>query len=166
MSTILGVPTPTELIADKQGFEWVRARVLVREGCWLWSGAHDRTGYAKVTAKIGDHVLSSGAHRLVYHFAVGPIPDGLDLDHLCRNRGCVRPDHLEPVSHAENVQRGRDHMQGENLHPLHLRRRELGLSVREVADQLDSYPATIIRWERGQNRPSPANLARWQAALS
>lgn len=46
------------------------------------------------------------AHRLVYELLVGPIPDGLQLDHLCRNRGCVRPDHLEPVTRRTNILRG------------------------------------------------------------
>lgn len=50
---------------------------------------------------------STSAHRLVYTLLVGPIPAGLELDHTCGNRRCVRPDHLEPVTHAENVRRGR-----------------------------------------------------------
>lgn len=45
------------------------------------------------------------AHRWSYEFHVGPIPEGLDLDHLCRNRGCVNPDHLEPVTREENIRR-------------------------------------------------------------
>lgn len=47
------------------------------------------------------------AHRAVYEALVGPIPEGLELDHLCKNRLCVNPDHLEPVTHQENVKRGR-----------------------------------------------------------
>jgi hypothetical protein len=48
-----------------------------------------------------------GAHRFAYLEFVGPIPDGLVLDHLCRNKKCVNPDHLEPVTNAENLRRGR-----------------------------------------------------------
>ena len=51
----------------------------------------------------GKHFL---AHRMIYELLVGPIPDGLEIDHLCRNRGCVNPGHMEPVTHRENLMRG------------------------------------------------------------
>lgn len=66
-------------------------------GCWIWSGrVHQRYGQA-----------SHGrvAHRLVYEQRRGPIPEGMELDHTCRNTLCVNPDHLEPVTRAENVRR-------------------------------------------------------------
>lgn len=68
-------------------------------GCWLWLGSLDRGGYGK---------LASGAiaHRVVYEQHKGPIPEGRQLDHLCRQRSCVNPDHLEPVTRRENVIRG------------------------------------------------------------
>jgi hypothetical protein len=70
--------------------------------CWEWTSARTPSGYARVKRQGRD----SQAHRVAYEVHVGPIPDGLELDHLCRNRGCVRPDHLEPVTHAENMRRG------------------------------------------------------------
>jgi hypothetical protein len=70
-------------------------------GCWLWLG-HTNGGYGrlKITGK------SVYAHRAVYEQVVGPIPAGLDLDHKCRTRSCVNPDHLEPVTRQVNCQRG------------------------------------------------------------
>lgn len=70
-------------------------------GCWLWTAATTPTGYGQFRFHDG----SRAAHRLAYEQMVGPIPDGLELDHLCRVRNCVNPDHLEPVTHAENLRR-------------------------------------------------------------
>ena len=72
------------------------------DGCWIWNGAHNNYGYGRVY-KDG-RCLS--AHRVAYEIAEGPVPPGLDLDHLCRVRDCVNPAHLEPVSRKENLLRG------------------------------------------------------------
>lgn len=77
-------------------------KFTVGDGCWEWVGAHNTKGYGVVPKGAA----STMAHRVIYELVVGPIPAGLELDHLCRNRGCVRPCHLEPVTHAENVRRG------------------------------------------------------------
>lgn len=73
-------------------------------GCWLWLGA-TRGGYGRIKmgGRKGEFV---SAHRLSYELHVGPIPEGLQLDHLCRNRTCVNPHHLEPVTLQENLRRG------------------------------------------------------------
>jgi hypothetical protein len=70
--------------------------------CWTWKGSHSRNGYARI--KVSGRLLQ--AHRVMYEGLVGPIPDGLTIDHLCRNRGCVNPAHLEAVTHGVNVLRG------------------------------------------------------------
>jgi hypothetical protein len=69
--------------------------------CVKWAGALNSSGYG-VTRRAGRLVL---AHRAAYEEQHGPIPDGLELDHLCRVRSCVNPEHLEPVTHAENMRR-------------------------------------------------------------
>lgn len=70
--------------------------------CWIVTSAPNNSGYGR-TWKNGRRIL---AHRWAYEFIVGPIPDGLTIDHLCRNRRCVRPEHLEPVPKAVNTLRG------------------------------------------------------------
>ncbi len=70
--------------------------------CWEWLGMLNRTGYGRVNLR-GRMKL---AHRAAYELLVGPIPEGMQLDHLCRNHGCVNPDHLEPVTGRENFARG------------------------------------------------------------
>jgi hypothetical protein len=70
--------------------------------CWEWTATLYVNGYGMASA--GGR--SVRAHRLAWEHLVGPIADGLVIDHLCRNRRCVNPDHLEPVTHRENVLRG------------------------------------------------------------
>lgn len=69
--------------------------------CWEWGGSHDRKGYGWFKA---DQRMKR-AHRVAWELLVGPIPDDLVLDHLCINPPCVNPDHLEPVTGAENTRR-------------------------------------------------------------
>ncbi len=72
------------------------------DGCWEWIGAKQPSGYGRIgSGGDGGKVLM--AHRVAYEFMVGPIPPGLQIDHLCRNKSCVNPAHLEAVTHRENM---------------------------------------------------------------
>ncbi|MCG7285380.1 HNH endonuclease [Cellulomonas sp. ACRRI] len=71
--------------------------------CWLWTGYITNYGYGAFAPKRG---VTKRAHRVAWEATNGPIPDGLVLDHVCRVRHCVRPDHLEPVTDGENTRRG------------------------------------------------------------
>lgn len=81
------------------------AKYQVQEdGCWRWTDALRPDGYG--TLMLGTDLGTMLAHRVSYLLQVGPIPAGHELDHLCRNRACVNPKHLEPVLHRENGVRG------------------------------------------------------------
>lgn len=95
------MPTLTERIA---------AKVRVDDsGCWVWTAALDRDGYGRVWT--GER--RTFAHRASYEAHVGSIPDGLQLDHLCRNRACCNPEHLEPVTAQVNQHRS-ESVSGQN----------------------------------------------------
>lgn len=78
------------------------SKVEKTKGCWFWNGGLNDDGYGIFANSCG----SQFAHRFVYEKLVGPVPKGKEIDHLCRVRRCVRPSHLEPVTHAENIARG------------------------------------------------------------
>lgn len=75
------------------------------EGCWSWTGYRNALGYG-VGGKGPGKAYSKYAHVRSYQMLVGEVPDGMELDHLCRNPSCVNPAHLDPVTHQENVRRG------------------------------------------------------------
>lgn len=82
---------------------WLALAKLLPDGrCWEWPGHLHRDGYGK----IYDGKRLRMAHRVVYEWLVGPVPDGLVLDHLCRTRHCVNPKHLEVVTDRTNILRG------------------------------------------------------------
>jgi hypothetical protein len=81
---------------------WAKVERRAADECWPWRGAGNGHGYGHVLRER----RTVPAHRVAYELVVGPIPTGLTLDHLCRNRLCVNPAHLEPVTHRVNTLRG------------------------------------------------------------
>lgn len=81
--------------------ERFEAKTQRTDTCWLWSGRL-KDGYGQLSV----NGRTTGAHRFAYERFVGPIPEGLVIDHLCRVRNCVNPGHMEPVTLAENIRRG------------------------------------------------------------
>ncbi len=75
------------------------------EECWPWGGAKNNQGYGTVS----EAGRPTGVHRLVYEIAVGPIPEGHYIDHLCENKACANPSHMEPVLPSVNILRGSLH---------------------------------------------------------
>lgn len=73
------------------------ARIVLDRGCWTWVGYIESTGYGRLGKEY--------AHRVSFRTFNGPIPDGLEVDHTCFNRRCVRPGHLEAVTKSENNRR-------------------------------------------------------------
>ena len=85
---------------------WERVEKVALTGCWVWRGTIARTRYGVWSYWKDGKTHTTYAHRFAYELTVGPIPEGLVLDHLCLNRTCCNPEHLDPVTQAENYRRG------------------------------------------------------------
>lgn len=92
-------PKSTRSITDRF---WEKVDRRGPDECWQWLARKDRDGYGR----FRDGPLMVKAHRFAYEQMVGPIPDGLQIDHLCRNRPCVNTRHLEAVTQRVNILRG------------------------------------------------------------
>lgn len=85
---------------------WAKVTIAGSNECWIWNGAKCRLGYGRIW--VGDAFgkpRCRGAHEIAWESKYGPVPNGKELDHLCRNSSCVNPAHLEPVTHRENLLR-------------------------------------------------------------
>lgn len=105
------VQLPIELNEKAERRFWAKVRLpITAGGCMLWMpGSRDGNGYGQFY--VGQHPVTNRkwlakAHRVAYSLRYGPIPDGLEIDHSCGMRTCVRPDHLEAVTPKENQSRG------------------------------------------------------------
>lgn len=122
------------------------AKVEKTETCWLWTGYRDRGGYGQFSVDGKQRK----PHRVAYEWTVGPIPEGLQLDHLCRVRHCVRPDHLEPVTCAENLRRGHGFV-GINSRKTHCKRGH-PLTPDNLVPRKDGNRACRICWRETGRR--------------
>jgi len=78
-------------------------KVEKTEGCWNWTGSKDRHGYGRLAGE-GKGASPKRSHRVSFELANGPIPNGMDIDHICHNPACVKPDHLRAATRKENME--------------------------------------------------------------
>jgi DNA-binding XRE family transcriptional regulator len=129
--------------------------------CWVWLRNINEKGYGKIGWK-------TRAHRAYYERFVGPIPEGMMLDHLCRIRACVNPDHLEPVTNGENVRRGLRHRTDLNdgrpplAQAIRRARIDMELTQREFARLIGCPIGSLGHWELGSSRPLPQYVPAMQ----
>jgi len=123
--------------------------------CWIWTGALNDRGYAKVYDPRRGY--SRGAHRVVWETLRGDVPVGYEVDHLCRQRACVRIDHLELVTHQENMRRGYAVTRGSIPEgvagEIKLLRLSRGLSQSDLAGLLGCSQPLVALWESGGAEP-------------
>lgn len=142
--------------------------------CWEWEGGTNLQGYGQVSAPGVKSAQSTGriipVHRLAYRLFKGPIPRGMEIDHLCRNRLCCNPSHLEAVTRTENIRRS----PRVSNPPRYLdfdsrllaKRLELGLSRDALAAMAGVSPWTIFNLERGfVTKPREGTAQRLSTAL-
>lgn len=94
-------PIPPERVA-----RYLARTIETPDGCLLWQGWINRSGYAEVTVLYRKTIL----HRLVYESRIGPIPEGADLHHRCGRRSCINPSHVEPIAHGGHAALHVDHL--------------------------------------------------------
>lgn len=113
-----------------------------RTPCWKWARYIQSNGYGKYCSRVNGRQVTRYAHRWMYERLRGPIPDGMVLDHLCRNRACVNPDHMDVVTQRTNCRRGeRAKYSREDIEKA--RKLALAMPVKEVARRLGIPMGTI-----------------------
>ncbi len=101
-SAIMAKPFPSDISDDVKARFWAKVDARSPDECWPWRSTHTEKGYARISWQRKNYF----AHRLAYELTHGPISADMVIDHICRNRGCVNPAHLEPVTIKQNTLRG------------------------------------------------------------
>lgn len=108
------MPHPTYVLNRAELARLQRLLDIQEDGCWNWKGLTTSNGYGKWSKGPGQRVRA--IHRITWeHYKNQEVPEGLQLDHICRNRLCCNPDHLEPVTPSENTMR-QDHYERRKTH--------------------------------------------------
>lgn len=133
---------------------WANVDMRATDACWSWLGSINSHGYGQFRLTGCRASRRENAHRVAYKLARGPIPDGLVLDHLCRNRACCNPAHLEAVSHAENILRGANTMKaycprGHEMTPENTRERR---GRRECRQCIRDKRSASKDWRSGKHK--------------
>lgn len=143
---------------------WSKCMPEPNSGCWLWIAGLSSNGYGQFSIER----TMRASHRVSYLSLVGSIPTGHEIDHLCRNRCCVNPNHLEAVTKAVNIQRGEacpPVRRGELHHHSHSSDEEVeqarvlhlaGWTGKEIAARFGVGRSTVSRWIRSLVRSAPA----------
>jgi DNA-binding XRE family transcriptional regulator len=124
--------------------------------CWLWQKTRNEKGYG-VMVRNREY---RAAHVVYYEQNVGPVPEGMEIDHRCRNRACVNPDHLEAVTHKENMVRGIVARHVPGVSELRDARVAARLSQDDVAAALSVTQPQVSAWELGR-AAAPAHVLPW-----
>lgn len=123
------------------------------DACWPWLASTTGVGYGQIYSGLGPGLMWL-AHRVAYTIEYGPIPAGLQLDHLCSNRACVNPAHLEAVTQQENLRRGNARLTPDQVAEIRIASR--AVSNRKLAAHYGVHHATIWRIRAGVGwKPAP-----------
>lgn len=142
-------------------------QVAKTDGCWFWRGGTNKQGYGQMAA-FSTNVL---AHRFAYEVYIGLIPRGFELHHICENRVCVKPDHLEVVTREENIartprlQRARSLRYDTYSSEIRRRRAALGWTREELAEAAGVSVYTVVNAEVGKHTPHDSTLLKFATAL-
>lgn len=130
--------------AYKSYTEYIEEDCGYNTACWIWQRYKNNLGYGMATIDIDGVPTTHQAHRLVYERHKGPVPEGLQLDHLCRVPSCVNPAHLEPVTPAENFIRGRGtKLTWAKVREIRMARKELNITMPTLAKEFGVTRQTI-----------------------